>query len=199
MSKEIVLYTAIYPYKNGKYKLTDVIYRFTNNIAEVYKKLKDLEDTYPEFYDWYTETVTPELKEDTDRRNIIFAISDVLMGDEIVKKLTGLAIIKNSEDEKKICTFRIFSQYKKQGVGLTLLHYCFQELGTTKPLISISKPALQEFGKYIEIYDWQLKQILPNYYKDGITEYVYNGYLVENLQMDEKKRMKIQEKVKKYF
>ena len=185
MSKEIVLYTAVYPYKNGKYKLTDVIYRFTNNIAEVYEKLKDLEDTYPDFYNWYTDKVTPELNEDTGRRNIIFAISDVLVGELIIKRLTGIAIIKNSQHERKICTFRVFSQYKNQGVGVTLLQYCFKELGTTRPLISIAEPALKGFNKYIAKYDWKLTEILPSYYKTGITEYVFNGYLEDDLNKDE--------------
>lgn len=58
-----------------------------------------------------------------------------------------------------------------------MLQKCFDFLGTKKPLISISENSIDAFYKIILDNEWTLCDILHDYYKKGVTEYVFNGYL----------------------
>ena len=183
MEKLNILYTAIYPYNRFiKRNLPEILEYFTsdsdsNNITRTYKVLMDLQSTYPEFYKWYNNKVVLDLKLKRNNRNIFFAVSLVAINDRIERRLTGIAITKRNFEESKICTFRVFPEYRKQGVGTALLKVCFRYLRTNKPLISISKENVKAFQRIIDKYGWERTQILPNYYKEGIVEYVYNGKL----------------------
>lgn len=177
MERNEVVYTAIYPTTDYQADLTEILEKFTGNNYDNYYKLLDLEATYPDFYKWYLFKVLPDIKHNRNGRRLLFAISYVYDGETISKRLTGLAIIKDTNKEKKICTFRVFPDYRGQGVGTKLLRKCFSFLGTSKPLISISDGSVEAFSKIITAYEWTLCDMLHNYYKKGITEYVYNGYL----------------------
>lgn len=119
-------------------------------------------------------------KEKRNGRVMLIAISDVKIDGITVKQLTGIAILKNTNREKKICTFRVFPKYREQGIGSMLLNICFKYLGTTKPLISISSLSRDAFTHIIEKYKWELYETLPDFYQKGVTEYVFNGFLSNN-------------------
>ena len=177
MKKVEVLYTAIYPYDKDYFDLTEVLYRFTGNNVDILKRLIDLQDTYPDFYQWYLNKVVKDIKAKRNRRNILFAISDVLVDDNVEKRITGISILKANRREKKICTFRVFPEYRGQGVGRLLMKNSLYYLNTTKPLISIAENSLKAFSGFIDKYEWNLKEILTDYYKKGSKEYVFNGSL----------------------
>lgn len=177
MSRKEVLYTAIYSSTDNQADLTEILEKFTGDNFDTFDKLRDLEATYPDFYKWYFFKVQLDIKHHRNGRRLILAISDVIDGDKLNKRLTGLAIIKDTVREKKICTFRVFQEYRGQGVGTKLLQKCFDFLGTKKPLISISENSIDAFYKIILDNEWTLCDILHDYYKKGVTEYVFNGYL----------------------
>ena len=178
-----VIYTAIYPFnKFIDRMLPEVLELFINTDTknrniDIYQLLRDLESTYPDFYNWYNEKVIMDLKAHKNNRSILFAVSLVNVNGKIEKRLTGIAIIKSNNKEKKICTFRVFPKYQKQGVGAALLKMCFFYLETERPLISISAKAVEAFSTFINKYKWTLCQILPDDYKKGFTEFVFNGFL----------------------
>lgn len=178
-----IIYTAIYPFnKFIDRRLPEVIELFLGTDEKrrsiaIYKLLMDLESTYPDFYNWYNKKVINDLKMHRNNRNILFAVSMINDNGKIKKRLTGIAIIKRNHQERKICTFRVFPEYQKQGVGTALLKLCFNYLETERPLISISEKSIGRFSAFIDKYNWTLCQILPGYYKKGITEFVFNGFL----------------------
>ncbi len=89
---------------------------------KLYNYLKDLARSYPDFDRWFYDTVIPELEDKTERREIIIVLSEL----EEIKNtvLTGIAILKKTKEEKKICTFRIHEDYRNQGIGTKLFEEC---------------------------------------------------------------------------
>lgn len=192
MGKIIILQTDIVLYNAFKKRnLPEILEEFIkndspDNITLIYKTLMDLQSVYPNFYQWYNNKVVKDLKLKRNNRNIFLAVSKVSDNGNVGRRLSGIAITKRNSKESKICTFRVFPEYQGQGVGTALLNVCFEYLKTNKPLISISKKNLASFQRIIDKYDWKRTQILPNYYKEGFTEYVYNGKLKEKRSIDAK-------------
>ncbi len=142
---------------------------------KLYNNLKDLEEIYPDFENWFYSKVIPELELKNGQREIIVVISE----DKNTKKsvLSGIAILKKTIDQKKICTFRVHKDYRNQGIGTLLFKACFEYLETEMPVISISEKILDEFESHIKKFHFELTTIHDSYYKNGIKEYVYNGSL----------------------
>lgn len=142
---------------------------------KLYNNLRDLADSYPNFAEWFYNIVMPEMELKDGRREIIIAISKI--GDKEKYLLTGIAILKKTINEKKICTFRVHEDFRNQGIGTGLFEECFKYLDTKKPKITISENTIDMFKKHIELYKFDRCEILDGYYKEGIKEYVYNGKL----------------------
>ena len=137
---------------------------------KLYNFLRDLDEYYPNFREWYLNTVYKEIEQRNGKREILILVSEQ-------NEIIGISILKKTDNEKKICAFRIREDYRKQGIGRVLFEESFKWLGTRKPLISISEFHIRAFEYYIKEYDFQLVQELKGYYKKSIIEYVYNGKL----------------------
>lgn len=140
----------------------------------IYNDLSDLSDSYPDFKSWYENKVIKEISEGNKQREIIIALEN---NEEIV----GISILKKTKEEKKICTFRIHEDYRNQGVGKSLFEESFKYLETRKPIITISENRKKMFEPLIKYYNFELVQKLPNYYKEDVVEFVYNGKIVNEL------------------
>ena len=145
---------------------------------KLYNYLKDLAQSYPDFDRWFYNTVIPELEDKTEKREIIIALSEL----EEIKNtvLTGIAILKKTKEEKKICTFRIHEDYRNQGIGTELFEECFKFLGTKKPIFTVSSDRKEMFQGHIDKYHFEEMQQLKDYYMNDSIEYVYNGVLEKN-------------------
>lgn len=141
----------------------------------LYNNLKELVSSYPNFEDWFDNTVRPEIDRKDGKREIIVAFSEVEGKKDL--ELTGIAILKKTSMEKKICAIRIHEDYRNQGIGSGLFEYCFKYLDTRKPIMSICEDKLPIFEKHINKYRFELKQTLDDYYVKGKKEYVFNGTL----------------------
>lgn len=161
----------------------EILRRFLiNEVGEkakekLYNYLKDLAESYPQFDDWFYNVVIPGVKLGDGGREIIIVLSELENSPKVV--LTGIAILKKEQFEKKICTFRVHEDYRNQGIGTELFEKCFEYLETRKPIITISGDRKDMFEKHILIYKFEETQILKDYYKEGSIEYVYNGFLVD--------------------
>lgn len=145
---------------------------------KLYNHLKDLTQSYPDFENWFYNIVIPEVELKNGQREIIIALSKLASKPKVV--LTGIAILKKTDSEKKICTFRIHDNYHNQGIGTQLFEQCFTYLGTRKPIITISEDRKLMFERHIKTFRFVETQSLKDYYKKGSTEYVYNGLLSLN-------------------
>ena len=135
-------------------------------IFEVYKSLRNLENEYANFKDWFFTKVVPGLC--TNERKIY-----VIEENNII---VAVLILKNAE-EKKICTLRVAENYRSRGIGTFLLELAFRELHCKQPIITVSSYHIDEFRPLLEKRGFVLFGEYPEYYKKGVTEYSYNGPL----------------------
>jgi ribosomal protein S18 acetylase RimI-like enzyme len=109
---------------------------------EIYDTIKFVSNHYPNFKEWY-EKVLKEIPEGT--RDIIFIRNE--------RELKGFIIIKNSINEKKICSLYIKENFRKIGLATKLIEESFKVLKTTTPIISIPKETIKEFLYFIKKYN----------------------------------------------
>jgi GNAT superfamily N-acetyltransferase len=140
---------------NFDFKEIEKVYNFCNFINEEYKNYKD----------WFFYTHVPELNQ--FRTTLYITYNGEIVAVSNLKK----------KNEKKICTFYVAEEFRNMGIGTYLMEESLKWLETKKPLITISEKKLKMFKYFIDKYEWDLKIVLNNYYKENSKEYCYNGIL----------------------
>ena len=130
--------------------------------------LKNLLYEYNGFEGWFSSLfcVGGELKSD---REIIICECDF--------RLAGIAILKKTNNEKKVCTLRVAKIFQKQGIGQQLMELSFEWLEDDKPLITLHNSKKHEFNSLFKRYNFELNEKKRGYYHLFSTELVYNGSL----------------------
>lgn len=136
-------------------------------IEYVFAFIKSMTTTYPSIEGWGYDKVRTGLMNGT--RSILLEWRD--------SKLAGVAILKNDGLEKKICCLRIVEEYQNLGMGVRLFKRSFEELGTDKPLLSVSETVLPKFKKIFDHFGFVKTETYPDKYIKGISEISFNGYL----------------------
>ena len=139
---------------------------FLNVITKAYEITDYICNDYPNHFRWYLEKTVPAIFRGT--REVIVC--------KVNEKIAGVAFLKKEDNEKKICTFLVLEEFRKQGIATKLLESSFEFLETTKPLITLADYKLSMFSHIIRKYDWLQTQVLPKgFYNDRYTELVFNG------------------------
>ena len=151
--------------------------------TRIVKVFENAESCYPTFKHWLQSKVFASL--DNGTRDILFVFNS-----NSPFQLLGVAILKNTSYERKISSFRVYPEYQRIGIGEILMKRCFDVLEDDKPMITVPRDmslslsdanncysAFDRFMKKKFPNNFVLKQKLPNYYRPGFTEYVYNGLL----------------------
>lgn len=161
-------------------KYTNVVFVEPSVITEKDKNTifpKEMIDSlislYPKSRKWLFDKVIPDVN--SRKRKIIFLMDDT----KTIKK--GCLIIKDYQDEKKICTIWVNNKFKDEydDIIRVLINKAITELKVDMPLVTLSGKC-----KYFEIYDKAFKDygflvldVKDDYYIKGIKEYCYNGVL----------------------
>lgn len=125
---------------------------------------------YPKYFEWYWTKEIPRVFNGTGE--VIICI--------INKKVAGVAFLKKTATESKLCTFFVVENYRGKHVSTKMLKHAFKYLGTTKPLVSIADYKIPMFKSIIKKYNWELTQTIDKgYYNNTSRELVYNGKLSE--------------------
>lgn len=135
-------------------------------LEKLYNVTKRLELDYPNHYHWFHEKFCKEL--DGKAREIIFCLNDGIP--------VGIVFLKNSKDEKKICTIYVEKAYRNIGIGTQLLLKSFTFLNTTKPLITMPEYKVKDFENIIKTYNWEKTEMIESCYSDK-NEIIFNGIL----------------------
>lgn len=146
-----------------------IIARFIQNVETldvVRKQLHEVVQYYPEFNKWWDVKIISEIT--NGRRMVCAAYYNGI--------LAGIMVLKNAE-EKKICTLYVLPEYRGQGIGTFLVRLAIQTLGTTKPIITVPEPVYDCFDIFLGSFGFRESARYPDYYVEGVTEIVYNGYL----------------------
>ena len=111
-----------------------------------------IKNLYPNFDEWF-DKVLKEIEEDNTKREILFFINDDVSGINI----DGITILKNTEEEKKICYLYILFYEDVENIFEEIYNY----LGIETPLITVEK----------EIFENKYKNYLLNPYRNLLNPY----------------------------
>ena len=162
---------------NVKYSQVDL------QLKEILKKefknrtsKQHIKNLYPNFDEWF-DKVLKEIEEDNTKREILF-FGNV---DSNELQIEGIAILKNTEEEKKICYLYISFYEDVENIFEEIYNY----LGTETPLLTVEKEIFENRYKYIlqpvneEVrkrskLKFDLTSVVPDKYVKGKTELIFN-------------------------
>lgn len=145
------------------YKLSDFKRKnFAKATNEFYSLTDFNHEQYPNYLNWFFQTNIPRILD--NKGDILFTMDGFMV--------KGLIILKNTKEEKKICTFMVDEPYRNQKVGSLLLEKAFEDLGTDKPIITIPSGKISQFEYFIKRNNWENTGIIKDYYTE---EFVFNG------------------------
>lgn len=146
----------------------DVVKEKISLLSEAHLRLNEISLYYPNFSLWYQERVSPGLVNGT-RKILVRHING---------ELAGVAIIKKTQDEKKICCLRVFPKFQGTGVGVRLFVDAFQALETEQPLLSVAEEQLPKFEQIFTHFGFSLVQKYRDIYRANKEEFSFNGVLL---------------------
>ena len=145
----------------------EMLQKILNDILVLSMQVKK---DYPDYRNWFINTQIPGVYDGT--RNIIVA--------HIKDRIVGFVSLKKTPSEKKICTFYVEKNYRRNQIGTLLVEKAVEYLEETKPLITIPMNKLNEFIKIGNRFNWEITDIKENLYRTTTPEVIVNGALVEN-------------------
>ena len=134
-----------------------------------------IKNLYPNFDEWF-DKVLKEIEEDNTKREILF-FGNV---DSNGLQIEGIAVLKNTEEEKKICYLYISFYEDVENIFEEIYNY----LGTETPLVTVEKEVFE--NKYENYFinshrtdkerklKFNLTSIVPDKYVKGKTELIFN-------------------------
>lgn len=134
---------------------------FSKAVNEIYLITDYNHEQYQNYYRWFYSKSVPRVLDGSGE--MLFYLDGLIVA--------GLAILKNTPDEKKICTLMIAEEYRKKGYGSKIVEDAFEILGTDKPLITIPERRLDEFSQIILENGWVEEERTDDYLS---TEVIFN-------------------------
>ncbi len=136
-------------------------------LDSIYMTLIQLDNEYPHFKDWYYQKVKQGILQ--GERDILFNLYD--------DSIAGVAIVKNTSFEKKVCTLRVDKRFQRNGIGTSLLLDSFDYLDTHKPKITLNSAKEHQFKSLFTYFGFKKVDEYKNLYMFGTKEISYNGCL----------------------
>ena len=129
----------------------------------IFDLTKSLQQTYPNYKNWYEKTFLEGLKK--GEREIIVAFDN--------KRIIGCALIKNTRLEKKLCTLFVHPNFRRQGIGEQLLKTSIQKL-KQNPLVSVSQKNKPLVDTLFHKFNFHLSAVKKGVYQPESMEYFFN-------------------------
>ena len=126
-----------------------------------------VKEDYPDYKEWFLTKQVPGIFDDT--RNIIIA--------HIKDRLVGFVSLKKTKDEKKICTFYVEKNFRKNKIGTLLVEKAIDYLEEERPLITIPMDKLKDFIRIGNRYGWKITDIKQGLYRITTPEVIVNDEL----------------------
>lgn len=149
--------------------------------------IQKIDEKYPNFENWL-EKVYKEIDEDNSKREILL-LTD-FTSTSLQMEIEGIVILKNTEEEKKICYLFLTYPYSYRE---EMYDGIFEYLGTKNPIISMEKSFFKE--KYLgflkpyfpenEKLNFKLTSIVPDKYVKGKTELIFNEVGKDEIDLEE--------------
>lgn len=127
--------------------------------------LADLDAYYPNFSQWYANTVLPGLASGRD------ALLLAREGEQVA----GIALGKRAADETKLRCIRVAPAWQNSGVGLRLIERMFDVLECDKPHVTVAEEMLHAYSRpFVRRYGFALSEVDKGRYRRGKLEYAFN-------------------------
>jgi ribosomal protein S18 acetylase RimI-like enzyme len=119
-------------------------------------------DYYPFFYSWLKQKCRPGLM--SGERSIVIAARG--------SRIAGFAILKNTYCERKICTFFVDKNYRRNGIGNMLMSECVSAF-SDKPIITVTESLVDHYSQLLTKFEFGRPFVLFSAYKKNVAEYMY--------------------------
>ena len=153
-----------------------ILDKFSEKDHELYQKIGELilplKEVYPNITQWYETTFLPDFK--NGGRKIVLAYNKQ-------NTLIGAALLKNTEEEKKICCLLVREDYRRQGIGRNLMQKSLGILHTETPLITVSDSNLKYMQPLLDEYHFKFSFRRKGVYREENTENYFNNPATEQL------------------
>jgi GNAT superfamily N-acetyltransferase len=143
----------------------EVTFEFIDSLGEVKDILNDIKHLYPNFDSW--------LKFKFQKGSIKLGLRGILVA-RAHKSIAGVALLKKQNNEKKICTFFVAAEYRRQGVGSQLMSMSLKWLETDQPVITVSEERKVSLEPILRKFNFSHSKTLFGYYRENKAEYFYN-------------------------
>ena len=134
---------------------------FSKAVNELYQLTDFNSSQYPNYMEWFFGKNIPRIIK--GEGDVLFTLDGL--------SVQGLIVMKNTEEEKKLCTFMVDECYRKQSIGTNLLEEAFKYLNTDKPSITIPEKNIDQFKFFIDYYNWENTGFTDKY---NSAEILYN-------------------------
>lgn len=134
---------------------------------DIFQNISHLQQSYPDFKNWYFNKVVNGVIDGS--RSFVIELRD--------GKMAGVAILKDADGEKKICTISVANEFKSKGLGFRLFEKSMRLLDTDKPLASVSESRLPEFEKIFQYLGYEYSAEYHGLYLPQKSEFSFNGVL----------------------
>ncbi len=151
----------------------------------LFRLTKPVGAVYDDYAAWFRKTFIPGLKKE-ERRYIVAR--------EDKGNIVGCALLKNTPNEKKICTFFVRSDWRGRGVGTEMMKECFKILGS-HPLITVSHKNIDQFRPLLQRFGFKLsakkrvKDRIEYHFNDERAEVIKRGLIPALIQRMKKLRL----------
>ena len=139
---------------------------------------------YPGFDEWYSSKVLPGIG---FSRRVLKAISG--------GRIAGICIVKDDGLEKKICSLRVDVNHRRQGVGTALVAASIEVLDSRNPLITVPQEVMPALSPLLGKFGFKVAAEYRNLYRNGASEFFYNGPLEFSADIDEARKDNLLSKI----
>lgn len=139
----------------------------SNQIStDVYLSLLYLNEYYPNFSNWYVNQFS---------KSVLNGEGSLILAKDNMGKLAGCALLKNTEEEKKIRCLRVDPAYSGSGLGIRLIDKSIELLEFEKPNVTVCEEMFHHYSRpFINRYGFNIERVSKGLYRPKKFEYHFN-------------------------
>ncbi|HIF9181218.1 TPA: GNAT family N-acetyltransferase [Photobacterium damselae] len=134
----------------------------TVDFKSIREFLEPVTELYPDFDTWYNF----RLRRQYPHQRIVIAAENSNM-------IIGVAILKKTQDEHKICTLFVHEEHRGKKIGSMLLNEAIQALKGKNIYITVAEERNAALKPLLEKYGFTLEDSKLGYYRPHATEFFY--------------------------
>ena len=148
-----------------------------NLYANLARLTSPMSDVYPDYKEWLFKKFFPGLKDGS--RKMVVAYNNDNPNNPV-----GVALLKDTQEEKKICCLFVREDCRGQGIASKLMKKSFESLKTEKPLMTVSNNNLSQLQRLLDKNNFEFSYKRKGAYQENNTENYFNNEATEILKKE---------------